>query len=113
MMIERLRTVLVISSLSACAPYVPAAEPKDPKDVQLVKTPPPATCKELGNLTGEAPNGADAVRQAKADLREKAAQMGANYVRWETSEISEEPARTTINGTAYLCPDTRATAPVE
>src|ERR1019366_3928167 len=78
--------------------------PKDAKDVQLVKTEPPHTCKEIGDLVGEAPNGPDAESKAKKSLREKAAQMGANYVRWDAPQISEDPARTTITGTAYLCP---------
>jgi hypothetical protein len=69
-----------------------------------VKTEPPSACKELGDLVGEASNGPGAESKAKTNLREKAAQMGANYVRWEKFQISEDPPRTTINGTAYLCP---------
>jgi hypothetical protein len=94
----------MISALSACTPSEQALEPKDAKDVQLVKTEPPPSCKELGNLVGEAPNGPGAESKAKTSLREKAALMGANYVRWENYEISEDPPRTTIQGTAYLCP---------
>jgi len=30
--------------------------------------------------------------------------MGANYVRWDALQISEDPPRTIITGTAYLCP---------
>jgi hypothetical protein len=99
-----LRTTLLMGLVSACAPYQPAPEPRDPKDVQVVKAEPPSACKELGDLVGEAPNGPGAESKAKTNLREKAAQMGANYVRWETFQISEDPPRTTINGTAYLCP---------
>ncbi len=107
-----LRTTLLLSLLSACAPYEQAPGPKDPKDVQLVKTEPPTECKELGDIVGEAPNGPGAESRSKMNLREKAAQMGANYVRWETFQISEDPPRTTINGTAYLCPAT-AGSPAE
>ena len=96
-----LRTTLLLVSLSACAPSEQGVEPKDPKDVQLMKTVPPSTCKEVGDLVGEAPNGPDAESTAKKNLREKAAQIGANYVRWEALQISEEPPRTTISGTAY------------
>jgi hypothetical protein len=96
---------------ASCVPATEMPEPKDPKDVQLLKTAPPSACKELGNLTGEAANGEGAERLAKANLREKAARMGANYVRWETIEISEEPARTTINGVAYFCPPAAASSP--
>ena len=96
--------LLVLASLSACAPSEQALEPKDAKDVQLVKTDAPNTCKEVGDLVGEAPNGPDAESKAKKNLREKAALMGANFVRWDAMQISEDPARTTITGTAYLCP---------
>jgi hypothetical protein len=96
--------LLLLASLSACAPSEQSPEPKSPNDVQLVKTVPPSTCKELGDLVGEAPNGPDAESKAKKNLREKAAQMGGNYVRWDTLQISEDPPRTTITGTAYLCP---------
>jgi hypothetical protein len=99
-----LRTILLLGLVSACAPYQQAPEPKDPKDIQLVKTEPPSACKELSSLVGEAPNGPGAESKAKANLREKAAQMGANYVLLDTTQISEDPPRTTINGTAYLCP---------
>jgi len=95
--------LLLLASLSACAPSEQSPEPKSPSDVQLVKTV-PSTCKELGDIAGEAPNGPDAEIKAKKNLREKAAQMGANYVRWDAPQISEDPARTTITGTAYLCP---------
>jgi hypothetical protein len=103
-MLERLRSIFVVSLLSACPPYEQAPQPKDPKDVQLLKTEPPSACKELVDLVGAASNGPGAEARAKTNLREKAAQMGANYVRWETLQISEDPPRTTINGTAYLCP---------
>jgi hypothetical protein len=99
--------LLLLVTLSACAPVEQGVEPKDPKDVQLVKTVPSSTCKELRDLVGEAPNGPDADSKAKKNLREKAAQMGANYVRWDALQISEDPPRTTITGTAYLCPAAR------
>jgi hypothetical protein len=100
-----LRTILLLGLVPACAPYEQAPLPKDPKDVQLVRAAdPPSACKELGDLVGEASNGPSAESRAKTNLREKAAQMGANYVRWETLQISEDPPRTTIQGTAYLCP---------
>jgi hypothetical protein len=102
----RLRAILLLALVSACAPNQQGPEPKDAKDVQLVKTEPPSTCQEVGSLVGEAPNGPGAEGKAKTNLREKAAQIGANYVLWETFEISEDPPRTTIHGTAYLCPAT-------
>lgn len=107
MMLLRL---LLVASLSACAPSEQAPEPRSPNDVRLVKTQPPSTCKELGDIVGEAPNGPDAESKAKKSLREKAAQMGGNYVRWDTLQISEDSARTTITGTAYLCPAAGSTA---
>jgi hypothetical protein len=101
---QRLRTLFLLGLVSACAPHGQALEPRDPKDVQLAKTQPPNTCQELAPLVGEAPNGPGAESKAKTNLREKAAQIGANYVLWETFEISEDPPRTIIHGTAYLCP---------
>ena len=99
-----LRTTFLLASMAACAPAEQGVEAKDAKDVQLVKTEPPSTCKEVGDLVGEAPNGPDAESKAKKNLREKAAQMGANYVRWDALQIAEDPPRTTITRTAYLCP---------
>jgi len=95
--------LLLVASLAGCAPSERVPEPKDAKDVQLVRTAPPGACKELGDLMGEAPNGPDGESKAKKDLREKAAQMGGNYVRWDALQISEDPPRTTVSGTAYLC----------
>lgn len=96
--------LLLLASLAACAPSEQALEAKDAKDVQLMKTAPPSACKEIGDLVGEAPNGPDGESKAKKNLREKAAQMGGNYVRWDALQISEDPPRTTVSGTAYLCP---------
>jgi hypothetical protein len=48
------RTTLLLALASACAPYGQTPEPKDAKDVQLIKTDPPTTCQEFGNLAGEA-----------------------------------------------------------
>ena len=111
MKLERVRTAFVLASLAGCAPSAQGLEPKDAKDVQLVKTQPSSTCKELGDLVGEAPNGPDAESKAKKNLREKAALMGGNYVRWDVLQISEDPPRTTITGTAYLCPPSGSPTP--
>lgn len=100
----RLRTVFLSGLLSACDPYGQGLRPRDPKDVQLEKTKPPNTCQELETLVADALNGPGAVSKAKTRLREKAANIGANYVLWDTFEISEDPPVTTIRGIAYLCP---------
>ncbi|MDB4960951.1 MAG: put [Myxococcales bacterium] len=71
------------------------------RNVQLMKSDPPAGCNEVGSVIGQA-NGFDssaALERAKNDMRNKAATMGANYVRMETANTGE------VMGTAYSCPE--------
>ncbi len=73
-------------------------------NVQLMKGDPPAGCKELGSVTGSsgftAVGSKNNVDKAKADMREKAAKMGANFVRFEAIGVNA----VTVSGTAYKCP---------
>jgi hypothetical protein len=64
------------------------------KRVQLVKADAPADCREVGVVTGE--HGDPESQQA--EMRNTAAKLGANYVRWE----ADTPAGS--RGTAYACP---------
>ena len=98
---EVLWTLLVLGAVSVCDPYELSPEAKS---VQLVKAYPPSTCKELGRVWGAASNGDDARSNAQAELRERAAKMGANYVRSEAYDVPAGSLRTTISGTAYRCP---------
>ena len=59
-----------------------------------MKADPPAGCKELGVVLGK--HGDSDSQQA--EMRNKAAEMGANYVRWDAVQFSGS------SGTAYACP---------
>jgi hypothetical protein len=68
-----------------------------------MKSDPPAECKELGSVSG---NGS--LENAKIYMRNDAAAMGGNYVRWETVESNGTTA-SGASGTAYKCPEPTAT----
>jgi hypothetical protein len=62
--------------------------------VQLMKGDPPATCQDVGSVSGRGDD-----EEMKVGLRNHAARKGANYVRMETySAITE-----TTTGTAFRC----------
>ena len=74
--------------------------------VQLMKGDPPPGCRELGTAMGTSMRSAGSVELpmeelefAKVDLRNKAAEMGANYVRMDAAAENG----TTISGPAYRC----------
>jgi hypothetical protein len=75
--------------------------------VKLMKADPPPTCTEVGSVSGYkvGPNYQD---RLKNDLRNDAADKGANYVRLETLTSDGN-----ASGTAFRCPDqaTASTAP--
>ena len=78
------------------------------RSVQLMKADPSTGCKELGSVSGEATGaGAHMDESAKNEMRNKAAAMGANYVRLETASHDG----TTLTGTAYACPNSAAPEP--
>lgn len=70
------------------------------RNVQLMKADPPNGCKEVGNVTGESVivGGSGDDEDAKNELRNKAAEQGANYVRLEKMGAG------TAEGTAFRCP---------
>jgi Domain of unknown function (DUF4156) len=76
-----------------------------------MKSDPSTGCQELGDVSGRAKasggalDPADVLENSKNDLRNKAAEMGANDVRWETGGSKGE----VVTGTAYRC---AAPAPV-
>jgi hypothetical protein len=86
--------------LSGCTVVLSAAG----KNVQLMKDDPPRGCKEVGSVKGVGINGA--LDEAKIDVRNNAAGMGANYVRWET--LDQRGAAPVLTGTAYSCPSESA-----
>lgn len=68
--------------------------------VQLMKADPPAGCKELGSVDGSHNYVGRANEAASKNvLRNRAADLGANYVRMETVSSAG-----IIAGTAYQCP---------
>ena len=72
--------------------------------VQLMKADPPPGCAEVGPARGEFSNGEDTaarLEDAKRDMRNKAADKGANYVRMEAIL----PLGQGVTGTAYKCPE--------
>ncbi len=74
--------------------------------VKLMKSDPPSECQELGEVRGRATASGGALdpaatlEQSKNALRNKAAEMGANYVRWEAGDS----VGGVVTGTAYRCP---------
>jgi len=67
--------------------------------VQVMKSDPPAVCREKGSVSGHAGVATpSASTWARNDLRNQAANAGANYVRLESISGRGE------QGTAYLCP---------
>jgi len=71
--------------------------------ISVMKADPPSNCVEVGSMVGygggmfQKGNWLD---NSKIDLKNKAAELGANYIRLETIN---EYYRTT-SGTAYKCP---------
>ena len=82
--------IVAIMSLLVCSACLTEAG----KRVQLVKANPAADCREVGVVTGEH-GGAES---QQAEMRNSAAKMGANYVRWEADTAAGS------RGTAYACP---------
>lgn len=70
------------------------------KRVQLMKSDPPSECTEVGGVDGR--SGSEDT--AKNDMRNKAAELGANYVRYESTGYPNFGWGRTVNGTAYKCP---------
>jgi len=64
------------------------------KGVQLMKSDPPAGCREVGSVAGRGDD-----EQRKVSLRNGAASKGGNYVRMETFDAATE----TATGTAFRC----------
>ena len=91
----RLVSLLITLGLFSCA-TAQKLSPEGAK-VKIQKNDPPNNCKELGAVKGDPGFGGD-TETAKNDMRNQAAALGSNYVRWETvSEVY-------VTGTAYKCP---------
>jgi hypothetical protein len=64
--------------------------------VKVIKSDPPANCKEIGVVVGSNNNGNP--EYMNNDLRNNAAEKGANVVRLDTAYLTK------ISGTAFKCP---------
>lgn len=85
----------------ACASSVELSE--GAKKVKLGTAEPAANCEELGTVEGsgrEVWPGDGTIASAENDLRNKAADMGANYVR----VVDTLPENYSMSGAAYRCP---------
>jgi hypothetical protein len=87
--------VLALTFAMGCA--VPLTE--GGRRVTLNKEDPPSGCTEIGSLKGDG-TGID-LENSKNLLRNRAAERGANYVRFEVVLFEESVAA----GTAYRCPN--------
>lgn len=98
-MIRLLLLAAVLIVVSACG-SLPLTE--GGKNVKVQKSDAEPSCKEIGTVTGSADctlRGIEkCVEVAKNDLRNKAAEKGANFVRLEQVNGSFH------SGTAYKCP---------
>ena len=71
--------------------------------VKLSKEEPAAGCTEIGTVTGQ--GNVDDIERAKNEMRNHAANLGANYVRWDTHSASgSKGILQTLSGTAFKCP---------
>lgn len=83
--------------------------------VAASRNPPPPGCKSLGYITGKGGgtfgggfvSNEDLIEYAMNDLRNKAAELGANLVQHDPPTMGQGDGTTTsvtITGTAYACP---------
>ena len=99
----RLATLLLLSApLLGCAAS-PVTLSDGGRDVRLATGDPTPGCEEIGNVEGDGRElwtGYGTMDSAKNDLRNRAAAMGANFVRMEI--VQGHGYR--VSGTAYRCP---------
>jgi hypothetical protein len=76
------------------------------KTVKAVKSDPAAECEELGFVKGDQTGYgcSGGMEAAQADLRNKAAAMGANFVRMDVATMQEGGPVCEVTGTAFKCP---------
>jgi hypothetical protein len=89
--------VLALAALTAVACKAPLLTDAG-RAVQLAKSNPPAGCQDIGPVTGKAAGGLDMGESSRVAIRNRAGEMGANYVRTETFSTDG-----VITGTAFKC----------
>lgn len=72
----------------------------DSEEVTTSRKPADEDCKKIGTITGTVGSAKGTREQALADLKQEAANKGANYV--QVKQYSD--AGTTVTGEAYHCP---------
>jgi hypothetical protein len=106
-------SLVLLSSTLALACSTPALSPQAAR-VAVTRNPPPPSCSPLGYIVGEGGGtfgGAwisndQLIEYAMNDLRNKAAEQGANYVQSDPPQLGNGKGTTTtatITGTAYRC----------
>ncbi|MBX3191039.1 MAG: DUF4156 domain-containing protein [Labilithrix sp.] len=103
----------VVALVAACS--TPDLTPEGAR-VTLSRNAPPAGCQEIkhlvghggGTFGGEYIANDDLIEYAMNDLRNEAAEVGANYVQHDTPTLGGGSGTTTtatVSGTAFRCPD--------
>jgi hypothetical protein len=72
--------------------------------VKVMKSDPAPECQELGAIRGAATIASGDIEQPKNDLRNKAMEKGANYVRIDVILYHPSGTIASIDGTAFKCP---------
>lgn len=93
----RLILVPLLLVLGACAhrSVLP-----DAKEVKVTRDAPAKDCREIGTVTGQVGTAKGTPEQALADLKQEAANKGANFV----SIKQYSSYGTAVTGVAYECP---------
>lgn len=90
-------SIASVLGISACASRSVTPEAKE---VKVDRAAPGKDCRELGTISGTTSSAKGTREQALEDLKQEAANKGANYVM--VREYSSYG--TTVTGTAYECP---------
>ena len=91
---KRLMMVMVVGAfvVSGCG-----SAPEKKVDVQLMKNDPPMGCRMVGDVQSKG----DDMNEAKANLRQQAAEKGGNYVRLDALNLAGGDA--VAAGAAFQC----------
>lgn len=111
-------SVAFVASLVLAVPFVAGCSTEDlsPEGAKVTasRNPPATGCKEVGHVVGhgggtfggEFISNDDLIEYALNDLRNKAAEVGGNYVQHDPPTLGEGDGTTTtatISGTAFRC----------
>lgn len=91
-----MKRALLLVMLTACGPALSEAG----AGVKVMSADPPPNCTEIGHVSGSLAR-RDRAERAKNEMRNRAAEKGANYVRLEGVDSAYGSS---ANGTAFKCP---------